>query len=188
MEGQERLLFRRRLLALLRDSFIYNREPLYTLSSGRTSRFYIDCKRVTLDPEGAFLAGQLLLDALADSELDGVGGMTLGADPLAVAVAVLSYGTDRPLRGFLVRKEPLGRGPWPHIEGSLAAGARVAIVDDVLTGGRAIERTIRIVTEAGFRVAGVWALVDRKEGGAEYLRQRGFAVSSLFTVEDLLKA
>lgn len=186
MDRRARETLRKRLLEKLRGSFIYSDEPLYTLSSGRKSRFYIDCKRVTLDPEGAFLTGQLLLDAVSDIEIQAIGGMTLGADPLAVSAAVLSYGTDRVLRAFLVRKDPAGFNESPFLEGNLTRGTRVAVVDDVLTGGRSIQRVGEILKESGHHVVRVVALVDRREGGREHLEGLGYEVKSLFNLEDLL--
>lgn len=192
MDKQERANFRQRLLKKLCDSFVYNKEPIFTLSSGRKSHFYIDCKKVTLDHEGAFLVGQLILDVLSDLEVDAIGGMTLGADPIATAVSVLSYGNERPIPAFIIRKDPKSfirsDGPLAYIEGHLRKGARVVVVDDVLTGGRATERTINILKEAGCKVLKVIALVDRKEGGRQYVEALGHTVESLFTVEDLLKA
>lgn len=192
MNKQERTNFRLRLLIKLRDSFVYNTEPIFTLSSGRKSHFYIDCKKVTLDHEGAFLVGQLILDAISGLEADAIGGMTLGADPIATAVSVLSYGEDRPIPAFIIRKEPKpyvpSDGPLAYIEGNLPKRARVVVVDDVLTGGRATERTINLLKEAGCNVLKVIALVDRKEGGRQHLESLGYTVESLFTVEDLLKS
>ncbi|HUK55556.1 MAG TPA: orotate phosphoribosyltransferase [Nitrospiria bacterium] len=191
MDKHERANFRQRLLTKLRDSFVYNTEPIFTLSSGRKSHFYIDCKKVTLDFEGAFLVGQLILDAISNLEADAIGGMTLGADPIATSVSILSYGEPHPIPAFIIRKEPkpFGRpdGPMAYIEGHLPENARVVVVDDVLTGGRATERTIHILKEAGCTVMKVIALVDRKEGGRQHLEALGYAVESLFTVEDLLK-
>jgi orotate phosphoribosyltransferase len=192
MNKQERAHFRQRLLTKLRDSFVYNTEPIFTLSSGRTSHFYIDCKKVTLDHEGAFLVGQLILDAISGLEADAIGGMTLGADPIATAVSVLSYGEARPIPAFIIRKEPKpyvpADGPLAYIEGNLPKKARVVVVDDVLTGGRATERTINLLKEAGCTILKVIALVDRKEGGRQHLESLGYTVDSLFTVEDMLKA
>jgi orotate phosphoribosyltransferase len=117
--------------------------------------------------------------------------MTLGADPIATAVSVLSYGEERPIPAFIIRKEPKpfvrSDGPLAYIEGNLPKGARVVVVDDVLTGGRSTERTINLLKEAGCNVLKVIALVDRKEGGRQHLEALGYTVESLFTVEDLLK-
>lgn len=187
MNKKERASFRQQLLKKLRDSFVYSEEPIFTLSSGRKSHFYIDCKKVTLDAEGAFLVGQLILDAIRESEVDAIGGMTLGADPIATAASVLSYGGDRQIPAFIVRKEPKAHGNSAYIEGNISREARVVVVDDVLTGGRSTERTTKILEEAGCKVVKVIALVDRKEGGRERLEALGHTVESLFTVEDLLK-
>jgi orotate phosphoribosyltransferase len=191
MDKLERAKCRQRLLTKLRGSFVYNTEPIFTLSSGRKSHFYIDCKKVTLDHEGAFLVGHLVLDAISGLEADAIGGMTLGADPIATAVSVLSYGEDRPIPAFIIRKEPKpyvpADGPLAYIEGNLPTKARVVVVDDVLTGGRATERTINLLKEAGCHVLKVIALVDRKEGGRQHLEALGYTVDSLFTVEDMLK-
>jgi orotate phosphoribosyltransferase len=185
---RERASLRAQLLKKLRNSFVYNADPIFTLSSGRKSRFYIDCKKVTLDPEGAILVGRLMLDAIDGLEVDAIGGMTLGADPIAVATAILSFDADRPIPAFIIRKEPKAHGASPLVEGTLTKGARVVVVDDVLTSGRATERTINIVKEVGCAVVKVIALVDRKEGGREHLEALGYDVQSLFTVEELLKA
>lgn len=186
MHSKDRDMLRERLLKKLREAFVFSEEPIYTLSSGRKSRFYIDCKKVTLDAEGAFLVGRLLLDEIEDLDVDAVGGMTIGADPLAVATALLSSGTEHQVGAFIVRKEPKPHGDAPYIEGNLPRGSRVVVVDDVLTGGRSTIQTIQILREAGCQVAGVVVLVDRKEGGRERLEALGIPVRSLFTVADLL--
>ncbi len=190
MNDRERAALRQQLLKKLRDSFVYSSEPVFVLSSGRKSHFYIDCKKVTLDPEGATWVGQMILDRIAELEIDAIGGMTLGADPIATAVSVLSYETGAPLSAFIVRKEPKAygsEGSQRFIEGSVGRETKVVVVDDVLTSGRATERTIRILQEAGCDVVKVIALVDRKEGGREHLERLGFEVDALYTVEDLLK-
>ncbi len=188
LDKKERHSIRGQLLKLLRDSFVYNEQAVFTLSSGRKSRFYIDSKKVTLDPGGGFLVGQLILDAIHDISIDAIGGMTLGADPMAISASVLSYGEGTPLPAFIVRKDPKGYGDAPFVEGNLKKGSRVAIVDDVLTGGNSVERTINILKELDCQVLRIIALVDRKEGGKEKLEKMGYEVVALFTVEDLLKS
>ncbi|MEO6667550.1 MAG: orotate phosphoribosyltransferase [Nitrospiria bacterium] len=188
MERHERTGIRHQVLKKLRDSFLYTPEATFTLSSGRKSRYYIDCKKVTLDAEGAYLIARLVLDAIGDDDVDAIGGMTLGADPIAVATAVLSYQTDRPISAFVVRKEPKTHGTTAFIEGTLVAGSRIVVVDDVLTSGASTERTIGILKDAGCKLVKVLALVDRKEGGRDRLTAAGYQVDTLFTVEDLLKA
>lgn len=187
MNDRERTTLRQQLLKKLRASFVYSGEPIFTLPSGRKSHFYIDCKKVTLDAEGATWVGLLILDRIADLEIDAVGGMTLGADPIATAISVLSYESGAPISAFIVRKEPKAYGKQGFIEGSVGRETKVIVVDDVLTGGQSTERTIRILQEAGCDVVKVIALVDRKEGGREHLERLGFEMESLFTVEDLLK-
>ena len=188
LDKKERNSIRGQFLKLLRDSFVYNEQAVFTLSSGRKSRFYIDSKKVTLDPGGGFLVGQLILDAIHDISIDAIGGMTLGADPMAISASVLSYGEGTPLPAFIVRKDPKGYGDAPFVEGNLKKGSRVAIVDDVLTGGNSVERTINILKELDCQVLRIIALVDRKEGGKEKLEKLGYEVVALFTVEDLLKS
>ena len=192
MDKRERGQFRRRLLKKLEASFIYNTEPIFTLSSGRKSHFYIDCKRVTLDFEGAYFVGQLILDSISGLGAGAIGGRTLGADPIATAVSLLSYAGDNPIPAFIVRKDPKpfapAGGASAYIEGNLPKGTRVVVVDDVLTGGQATERTLQVLKEAECEIVKVIALVDRKEGGREYLESKGYTVDTIFTVEDLLKA
>jgi orotate phosphoribosyltransferase len=187
MNDRERAALRQQLLKKLRDSFVYSSEPIFVLSSGRKSHFYIDCKRVTLDAEGATWVGLLILDRIAELDIDAIGGMTLGADPIATAVSVLSYESGTPISAFIIRKEPKPYGRQSFIEGNLNRETKVVVVDDVLTSGRSTGRTVKILREAGCDVVKIIALVDRKEGGREHLEKLGLEVESLFTVEDLLK-
>jgi len=187
MNDRERTQLRLVLLKKLRDSFLYSSEPVFTLSSGRKSHYYIDCKKVTLDPEGATWVGQLILDRLAEIEVDAIGGRTLGADPIVTTVSVLSYETGNPISAFIIRKEPKTYGNGSYIEGNLPRESKAVIVDDVLTSGRSTGRTVKIAQEAGCEIVKVIALVDRREGGREHLQALGLEVESLFTIEDLLK-
>lgn len=187
MNEKERTTLRQQLLKKLRDSFVYSNDPIFTLSSGRESHFYIDCKKVTLDAEGATWVGLLILDMISDLEVDAIGGRTIGADPIATAVSVLSYESGSPISAFIIRKDPKIYGKQRYVEGTLNRETKVVVVDDVLTGGQSSERTIEILREVGCDVVKVIALVDRKEGGRERLEKLGLEVESLFTVEDLLK-
>lgn len=183
---------RARLLAKLRDCFIYDPDRSLTLSSGRNSHFFIDCRRVTLDPDGALLIGRWVLDSVRAEDPDAIGGMTIGADPIATAAALLSSEDSKPIPAFLIRKDPKPftrpEEPSAFIEGNLKKGARVVVVDDVLTSGRGSVRAIKILEEIGCKVIGVVALVDRMEGAREHLESAGYKVLSLFTVKDLLKS
>jgi orotate phosphoribosyltransferase len=177
---------RDRLLELLRTTAFQEREVV--LSSGKTSNFYIDCKQVSLDAEGATLIGELfhaLIEELAPAAV-AVGGLTLGADPLATATSVVSFQRGRPRAAFLVRKEPKAHGTHQWLESTrLAAGARVVIVEDVVTTGAATLKAIERARLAGLEVVHAIGLVDRLEGGREAVTREA-PLTTLFTRRDFL--
>jgi orotate phosphoribosyltransferase len=164
---------RKRLLALLTELSYEQREV--TLASGAKSNFYIDCKQAVLTAEGHFLVascfGRLLTERAPDVEA--IGGVTMGADPLASAVSTLSFVAGRPLPAFYVRKEAKGHGTGQWIEGtkSLRPGMRVAILEDVVTTGGSALKAIARVREHGLVVTAILGLVDREEGGREVLEK-----------------
>lgn len=172
---------------LLKKSY---RRGKIKLTSGKESDFYIDGKQTTLDAEGAYLCGSLLYDLISSSSMgiEGVGGMTLGADPLVTAVSIVSYLEGRPLPAFIVRKEPKSHGTENYIEGkaNLPAGARVALLEDVVTTGGTLLQVIERVQSQGFEVGLVATVVDRQEGGAEALAAKGYKLLAVFTREELL--
>ncbi|HLG22910.1 MAG TPA: orotate phosphoribosyltransferase [Candidatus Manganitrophaceae bacterium] len=179
---------RERLLHLLFErAFHYNETPSFKLTSGKMSSFYIDCKKVSLDPEGAFLIGGEIFDRIKSLPVEGVGGMTLGADPIATAVSLVSFLKNRPIPAFIVRKEPKGHGSERQIEGDLVSGARVAVVEDVVTTGGSTIRTLEVLKKEGYKPLKVIALIDRKEGGADRIAQEGVAFESLFTIDDFMR-
>ncbi|MBI4379554.1 MAG: orotate phosphoribosyltransferase, partial [Nitrospinae bacterium] len=150
--------------------------------------YYIDGKQVTLDPEGTFLTARLFLDMLKDTRVDAVGGLTLGADPIAASMAAISYVEDNPIKAFIVRKTPKKHGMQRYIEGpNLDSSSRVAIVDDVVTTGGSILKAIEVVEKQGCKVVKVLAIVDRLEGARENLAEKGYRLVSLFTRNDLLR-
>ncbi|MBI4564963.1 MAG: orotate phosphoribosyltransferase [Planctomycetes bacterium] len=175
---------RRRLLGLIREKAL--RRGTFTLASGKTSDYYLDCRLVTLDPEGLYLMSRLILHDLAGAGVEAVGGLTLGADPIAAGVAVLSHLEGRPVRAFIVRKETKAHGTQKRIEGSLEPGARVAIVEDVMTTGGSAKQAIEEVEKAGAKVVKVYCLIDRLEGGGQDLRARGYDVKALFEVPEVV--
>ncbi len=179
---------RARLLALLTRLSFERRKV--TLSSGKESDFYIDCKKTALTAEGHYLIGRLLLAEVRRRapEVKAVGGLTLGADPLASAVSLTSWLEEQPLQAFIVRKEPKGHGTGQWIEGlsGLEKGARVAILEDVLTTGASTLRAVERAELAGLSVAGAFALVDRQEGGREAVEAKGCPVVALFTRQDFI--
>jgi len=171
---------RERLRHLLEERAILKGE--FTLSSGLKSRYYFDGRRVTLWPEGAYLVGQVIYELLEGSGVHAVGGPTLGADPIVAAVAMVSHLRGRPLPAFIVRREVKGHGTQQPIEGCLPPpGSPVALVDDVVTTGGNFLRAIEVVEAAGCSVARVIALVDRRQGGGEELRRRGYDFTAVFT-------
>jgi orotate phosphoribosyltransferase len=160
----------------------------FVLASGRTSDFYLDCRRTTLHPEGAFLIGNLVL-ATVDRKgwrCTAVGGLTLGADPMAAATAVVSHLAGRSVAAFLVRKEAKGHGTGQQIENLPPAGSPVVLVEDVITTGGSTLTALEACRGAKLDVLGVVALVDREEGGRANLEAQGLAVEALFTARQLL--
>lgn len=163
---------RARLVALLARRSA--RRGHFVLSSGRTSALYIDARLTTMHPDGLTLVGPLGLAAVrgAGWAPDAVGGLTLGADPVAYAVAYASAlaataGGPAAVRAFTVRKAPKAHGTGQRIEGPFAAGDRVVVVEDVITTGGSALQAVEAVRAAGGVVVGVLAVVDREEGGRE---------------------
>jgi orotate phosphoribosyltransferase len=160
----------------------------FQLSSGGTSDYYIDCRTTTLDARGAQLVGQVFLDEMRGQgwHADAIGGLTLGADPIVVAVAVIS-GT---LHGFLVRKAEKQHGTGQRIEGFRKEGARVVIVDDVCTTGSSTVQAIQAARDFGFKVVGVMCLVERQEAHGRPSVESAAAPAnfiSIFTSNDVRK-
>jgi len=152
---------------IIEKSFQYRDNPPFTLASGKTSNFYFNCKPTTLDPEGMNLIGGILFKMLADTDVTATGGLTLGADALANALAVISYQQGKPIKAFIVRKDVKDHGTKSAIEGGVQAGERVVILDDVITTGGSTITAIEKVKGAGLVVDRVIALIDREEGGRE---------------------
>lgn len=167
------------------------RKGTFTLTSGKESDFYIDGKQTTLDAEGAYLCGKLILDLITrcPKEIGAVGGMTLGADPLVSAVSVVSFLEKTPIPAFIVRKESKSHGTEAYIEGqkNMPEGCNVTLLEDVVTTGGTLLKVIDRVESQGFKVAQIITVVDRQEGGVETLAERGYALEALFTKEELLK-
>jgi orotate phosphoribosyltransferase len=157
----------------------------FTLASGRKATYYLDGKQVTLDPHGARLIAEGILDLLAVEGLPAaIGGMSIGADPITAAVVTMSAVRGTPLAGFLVRKEPKGHGTEQYIEGPVQPGDHVAIVEDVVTTGGSSLAAIQRCEAFGLKVARVIAIVDRMEGGAQAFAAQGYPFSSLLTIRD----
>jgi orotate phosphoribosyltransferase len=178
---------RARLLELLTQLSFERRQV--TLSSGKTSDFYIDCKKTALTAEGHFLVGRLLWDAIRRElpEARAVGGLTLGADPIASAVSLSSYLAGQPIPAFIVRKEPKGHGTGQWLEGAgrLRPGMQVVVLEDVITTGASTLRAIERARAAELDVVHVVALVDREEGGREAVEEAA-PLLALFAKRDFM--
>ena len=182
------------LLALLRAKSVFHGD--FTLSSGARSTYYVDCKLTTLDPKGAWLVGQAMHTLIRREEaarkaiIHAVGGLTMGADPVALAVGMFSqYAQDAaPLQVFSVRKSAKAHGQTKLIEGIFRKGDTVVVVEDVVTRGESAIAAIHAVVKEGGRVAFVAVLVDRQEGGREKIEAMGYSVISLLNREELLQA
>lgn len=165
------------------------KEGDFTLASGARSPYYVDVRRTSLTPEGGTLIGELLLERMKAEfpEAVAAGGLTLGADPLATAVALASWRAGAGVTSYLVRKEPKGHGAGSQIEpaGDLAPGSKVVVLDDTVTSGGSTLKAVAALREAGYEVVGALAVVDRLEGARERLSEAGLRLVSLYTVNDL---
>jgi orotate phosphoribosyltransferase len=171
---------------ILQKAFRYSKEPIFKLVSGRMSNYYFNCKAVTLHPEGMYLIGNIILEMIRDFGAKGIGGLTLGADPIADAVAYTSYVKGTPIEAFVVRKSAKSHGTMQWIEGNIVKGDRVVIVDDVITTGKSTIEAISRAKEAGLDIVGVIAFVDRQEGGRENIEALGFNVDAVVTREEVM--
>lgn len=162
----------------------------FTLASGKQSKYYVDARLTTMSPEGLSVIGPLALSTLRQSgwEVDAVGGLTLGADPISYAISYASARSDRPLRAFTVRKEVKSHGTGRIIEGPFKEGDRVAVIEDVITTGGSAVRAIEAVRAANGIIAGVLALVDREEGGRQLIEATGVPVISLVAASQIFSA
>ena len=156
----------------------------FTLASGKKASYYLDCRQVTLQAEALPLVGAGMLELMADDMPELVGGMVIGADPITAAILTLAGQQSTPLRGIMVRKEAKGHGTKKFVEGPYNEGERVVIVEDVVTTGGSSLKAIEYCEEVGLKVERVFAIVDRLEGGRQAFADRGYELSTLFTVED----
>jgi orotate phosphoribosyltransferase len=180
---------RARLAAIIRSRSFGRGE--ITLASGRKSDFYFNLKPTMLDPEGAALLAELTFDALKDDSLDYVGGLEMGAVPLAGAIAQLSWLKNHPIGAFFVRKKPKEHGARLAVEGlakgETLRGKRIVIVEDVTTTGGSAIKALDAVRDAGGEVVLVYTMVDREEGAAENFADAGVAFRSLYKASEFLK-
>ncbi len=169
------------------------REGDFTLASGQKSKFYIDMKATTLDPEGADLLGRFAVEVLekygreSGRKIEGVGGLTLGADPIATAVSLSAYRSGTRWPAFIVRKEAKGHGTGQYVEGkeNLRPGAQVIVLEDVVTTGGSSVKAIERLRGEGYTPVAVLTVVDREAGGEEAFKKMGVDFLSLVKLSDL---
>ncbi len=163
-----------------------NTEQEFVLASGKRTPIYINLKALSMEPEGMHILGEVLYEKIQPLMPDGIGGLTLGADPIAYAVAMKSFEHHTPFLPFVIRKEPKMHGTGKWIEGNLPANARVVILEDVVTTGNSALRAAHIAQENGLLVLKILAVVDREEGAQAFFLAHQFSYEYLFSLSDLM--
>ncbi|MDD5342980.1 MAG: orotate phosphoribosyltransferase [Smithella sp.] len=171
---------------IIERSFKYSEDPPFTLASGKKSNYYFNCKPTTLDPEGMNLIGAIVFDMLKDTDITAAGGLTLGADPIANALSVISYQKGKPIKSFIVRKDIKDHGTKSAIEGNVRSGEKVAIIDDVITTGASTITAIEQARKEGLKVELVITLIDREEGGKENILQHVDNIKSILSRTEVM--
>lgn len=180
--------YKKRLEELIKEKALkVADQPIFKLSSGKMSNYYLDLRTITLDPEGGYIIGNLIYQMIKDKNVDAIGGLTLGADPIAYATSLISFINNNPIKPFVVRKEPKGHGTGKQIEGNVKPGENVFIVEDVVTTAGSSLKACKVAKDFGLNILGVIAIVDREEGGGENLKNEGFDLIPIFKVSQLLK-
>ena len=175
---------KQQLLALLKKEAL--KTGKFTLSSGKTSNYYLDGRIITLTPEGAYLVAGIILQMIKGKDIDALGGPTMGADPITGAVAALSHIEGAPLKCFIVRKLAKEHGMQRQIEGpELKKGSKIILVDDVATSGKSLIEAKAALDNIGAVVVAAIVIVDRKEGAKENLAKAGIKLQAIFGIEEL---
>ena len=174
---------RQQLKELLKKALVFKET---TLASGKVSHYYLDARQITLSSEGSLLTARVLLDFLQSYNVQAIGGLTMGADPIVSTVAALSNLEDMSINAFIVRKQSKEHGLKRQIEGPPVKSLRVAIVDDVITSGGSLLQAAKAASENEAEVVVTTALVDRQEGAGELLQKAGFEFKPIFTIKELL--
>lgn len=178
------------LIGIIKErSFQYSSEPVFKLVSGAVSSFYFNMKKTTQSPDGMYLVGKLMFEKIKELGLapDAIGGLTMGADPIAYAVSMHSYHCKEPIQAFVIRKEPKGHGLRLPIEGNVKAGDHVIIIDDVVTTGGSTIKAINVAKEYGLIIDAVIVLVDRcEQNGRQNIEALGYPVYDILTVRDFI--
>ncbi len=160
----------------------------FTLASGKQASFYLDCRKITLHPQGSNLIAAGMLDGITGNRFpstpDAVGGLAIGADPITASIVVLAGQRGLPLRGFMVRKEAKTHGTGKLVEGPVTPGMKCVIVEDVITSGGSALRAVESAKDFGMEVLGIYGVIDRLEGGREAIEQAGLPLTTLLTIND----
>lgn len=173
---------------ILERAFLYSPERPFVLSSGKTSPYYLDCRRITLYGPAFKLIGKLFWSELREENIDGVAGMSIGADPIVCAILPTALEEEINLEGLLIRKEPKKYGTEKQIEGNYWEGMRIALVEDVVTTGGSLLKAIEACEREKLVIVKIIALVDREEGGRENLKEKGYQLQSFFTLTEIISA
>lgn len=185
-EGDQISDYKQQLLKLMKKDALNIGDTV--LSSGTKSNFYIDAKMVTLSPDGAYFTAKILFNMLKEENFDAIGGMTIGADPIVGAFAVISHLENKPIRTFIVRKEPKQHGKHKWIEGPIHNDDKIVVIDDVTTSGSSLLKAINIIKEqTNCEIIKTITLVDRLQNGKENLRKEGYDLVSIFNRDDLFR-
>ncbi len=180
------------LIEIIKErSFQYSSDPKFKLTSGAVSNFYFNMKKTTQSPDGMHLIGQIVFEKIKELGLcpHAIGGLTMGADPIAYAVAMYSFGVNDPVQAFVIRKEPKGHGLKLPIEGNVNPGEHVIIIDDVITTGGSTIKAINIAKEYGLIIDAVIVLVDRcEQNGRQNIEELGYPLYDILTLYDFIPA
>lgn len=172
-----------RLLKIIQEKSVL-RDGTYRLSSGNDTNIFFDMKTTMMSPEGANLIASLLLEYLKDEDIQGIGGIVVGAVPIVSVVCAMSFGTTRPLDGFFVRNDAKGHGTNRLIDGNIHRGMRAILVDDVTTTGSSVLRAARVARDSGCIIHKVISIVDRCQGATQALKDEGISLISIFSLTD----
>jgi len=167
-------------------SFQYSDKPVFKLASGKMSQFYINCKPTTLSARGIFLIGQLVYDMIKKDKISGIGGLSFGADPIAIATSFTSEINKNPISAFSIRKKQKDHGIIKWLEGDVKKGDNVVIIEDVVTTGGSTIKAIQRAQSEGLNVIKVIVLIDRQEGGIDNIKQHIKNVDIIISKKDLL--
>lgn len=172
---------------ILERAFLYSPEKPFILSSGKESPYYLDCRKITLYSPSFNLIGALFWQKIKYLGVDGVAGMSIGADPIVCAILAKATEENIPLEGFLIRKEPKKYGTQKQIEGNIKEGISTVLVEDVVTTGSSILKAAEILEKEKVEIIKIFALIDREEGGRENIEAKGYEFESFFTLSEIIE-